>query len=84
VIGRWLATAAIGALLLVAVALPGLPGMGQGVEPGAVRADVADAVGRVGERLPDFELLDLEGEPVRLSDLRGHRVLLTFERSLDW
>jgi peroxiredoxin len=38
----------------------------------------------VGERLPDFELLDLEGEPVRLSDLRGHRVLLTFERSLDW
>lgn len=84
VIGRWLATGAIGVLFLVAVALPGLPGMSQGVEPGVVRSDVADAVGRVGQRLPDFELRDLAGQPVRLSDLRGHRVLLTFERSLDW
>ena len=83
-IGRWLASGAIGVLLLVTVALPGLPGMSQGVEPGVVRSDAAAAVGRVGDRLPDFELRDLAGRPVRLSNLRGHRVLLTFERSLDW
>ena len=61
-----------------------LPGLQQGFEPGKVRADDPDAVGRVGEVLPDFELRDLQGVPVRLSDFRGHRVLLTFERSLDW
>jgi peroxiredoxin len=49
-----------------------------------LRAHVGDRAGRVGEPMPDFALADLDGEIVRLSDLRGHRVLLTFERSLDW
>ena len=40
--------------------------------------------GRTGEVLPDFTLRDLDGVPVRLSDLRDQRVLLTFERSVDW
>jgi len=30
----------------------------------------------VGEQAPDFELLNQRGEPVRLSDYRGRRVLL--------
>lgn len=30
----------------------------------------------VGDRAPDFSLLDDEGNTVRLSDLRGHRVVL--------
>jgi len=82
--GRILATLGILVLLAIPLVGPRLPGLQQGIEPGKVRADDPDAVGRVGEALPDFELLDLQGVPVRLSDFRGHRVLLTFERSLDW
>lgn len=82
--GRILAT--LGILLLLVIPLAGtrLPGMQSGVESGPVRADVPGAVGRVGDALPDFQALDLQGVRVRLSDFRGHRVLLTFERSLDW
>lgn len=32
----------------------------------------------VGEKAPDFELVDMEGNPVRLSGLKGKRVLLDF------
>lgn len=32
----------------------------------------------VGQRAPDFELPDLEGDLHRLSDLRGQRILLNF------
>ncbi|GLX00837.1 peroxiredoxin [Microtetraspora sp. NBRC 16547] len=32
----------------------------------------------VGERAPDFELQDQHGTPVRLSDLRGRKVVLVF------
>ena len=37
-----------------------------------------------GEALEDFGLVDLDGHAVRLADFRGHRLVLTFERSLDW
>ncbi|NNL67847.1 MAG: redoxin domain-containing protein [Myxococcales bacterium] len=50
----------------------------------AVRSEVEGAAGRLGEPLPDFTLPDLDGDAVTLSQLRGHRVLLTFERSVDW
>jgi len=33
-----------------------------------------------GERAPDFELEDVQGKPVRLTDLRGKIVLLAFLR----
>jgi peroxiredoxin Q/BCP len=33
---------------------------------------------QVGESAPDFELPDQDGEPVRLSELRGRRVVLYF------
>ncbi len=80
---RWLATLAIGGLLLLAFALP-TTSLGRRGTDTALRADIDTFVGREGETLPDFTLPDLEGNPVRLSDLRGHRVLLTFERSVDW
>lgn len=32
----------------------------------------------LGRRAPDFELLDVEGRPVRLSEFRGRVVLLHF------
>ena len=80
---RWLATAAIAALLLLDLMLPSLD-IGRRGSEAAVRSDVPHAVGRVGERLPDFTLPDLDDTPVRLSDLRGRPVLVTFERSVDW
>lgn len=48
-----------------------------------VRADVESAIA-LGQRLPDVELRDLDGRRVTREDLLGHRVLLTFERSVDW
>jgi thioredoxin-dependent peroxiredoxin len=30
----------------------------------------------VGAQAPDFEVLDHHGDTVRLSDLRGHKILL--------
>jgi len=80
---RVLATLAIVALLALDWALPRLD-LGRRGSEIAARADVPGAVGVVGETLPDFTLPDLEGVPVTLSDLRGQRVLLTFERSVDW
>jgi len=83
VIGRVLATIPIVALLAFDLLLPRFDVLRQGTDPVA-RADVETAVAKVGEPMPDFTLPDLDGVPVTLSDLRGHRVLLTFERSVDW
>ncbi|MCZ6783596.1 MAG: hypothetical protein O7G30_09840 [Proteobacteria bacterium] len=80
---RWLATAAIVALLALDLFLPSTSLGRRGTEA-AARADIDGAVGAIGETLPDIALPDLEGDLVRLSDLRGHRVLLIFERSVDW
>ncbi len=50
-----------------------------------VRADVSTAIGQPGEKLLDFTLPDVDGNPVTLSSFFGKsRVVLTFERSLDW
>ena len=80
---RWLATAAILLLLALDLALPATSVGRRGTDVNA-RSDVASAVVRVGEPFPDFALDDIDGTPVRLADLRGHQVLITFERSVDW
>lgn len=80
---RWLATAAIVALLALAVFIPNTPLGRRGAEA-VVRADVAGAVGALGQRLPDLSLRGLDGRPLDLADFRGHPLLLTFERSVDW
>jgi len=79
---RWLATAVIVALLALDLFLPGTSVGRRGNEARA-RSD-APAIGQVGQMLPDLSFVDLEERPVRLSDFRGQRVLLTFERSVDW
>jgi hypothetical protein len=80
---RWLATAAIVPLLLLAVALPQTSIGRRGTET-RVRADVADMRVRIGTPLPDLRFETISGEPYRSVDLLGHRVLLIFERSVDW
>ena len=80
---RVLATVAILALLVLDGMLPGMAMFRQGHEIEA-RAHAPAAVPRVGEPMPDFTLPDIDGVAVTLSDWRGHRVLLTFERSVDW
>jgi cytochrome oxidase Cu insertion factor (SCO1/SenC/PrrC family) len=80
---RWLATALIVALLVLVWLLPGTP-LGRRGSDRALRADAPNAVPQVGAVLADFEMNDIDGSPFRLVDLRGKRVLITFERSLDW
>jgi cytochrome oxidase Cu insertion factor (SCO1/SenC/PrrC family) len=82
VTGRILATFGIVVLLLLDLVLPSTVIGRRGVS--AARNDVPAAAPRVGERMPDFSLVDLDGRVIRPSDLLGHRVLLTFERSVDW
>lgn len=80
---RWLATAIIGLLLLL-TAFVSQTGIGRRGTEAVVRADVEGAVGALGERLPAIELVGLDGSPVTVADFRGHPLLITFERSVDW
>jgi len=80
---RWLATAAIGLLLVLDVVLPSTP-LGRRGREAVARADVPAAVTREGDTLPDLAFTDLDGQTLQLHALRGHPVLLTFERSVDW
>lgn len=48
-----------------------------------VRADVESRI-EIGQRLPPLELVGLDGRSYNREDLDGHRVLLVFERSVDW
>ena len=80
---RWAATFVIATLLVLDVVLPHTSIGRRGNEDRA-RTDVPSISKLRGERLPDFELETISGDPWRSEDLRGHRVLLTFERSVDW
>lgn len=81
--GRWLATGGIALLLLLDLALPATP-LGRRGPEAQVRSDVEEAFTGVGEEFPDVTFVELDGEPLRISELQGVRVLLTFERSVDW
>jgi cytochrome oxidase Cu insertion factor (SCO1/SenC/PrrC family) len=80
---RWLATAAIGLLLVLDMVLPSTP-LGRRGREAAARSDVPAAVTRVGDSLPDLSFTDLDGRTLHLHTMRGRPVLLTFERSVDW
>jgi hypothetical protein len=80
---RVLATGLILGLLALDVALPTTSIGRRGSSDVALR-DVVGATGEIGERLPELRLVSLDGRELRLSDWLGHRVLLTFERSVDW
>lgn len=80
---RALATIVIVALFIVNWMLPSTS-LGLRGPDDVARLDVDSMTIEVGARLPDATLLDLRGLPVELSALRGSRVLLIFERSVDW
>ncbi len=80
---RVLATGVILGLLALDVALPNTSIGRRGSSDEALRDVVGHSV-EIGERLPELRLVSLDGRELRLSDLLGHRVLLTFERSVDW
>lgn len=79
---RSLATVVLAALLLLNLALP-TTSIGRRGSETLVRADVTSEL-LIGKTLPPLELLALDGRVVTQEDLLGHRVLLTFERSVDW
>ncbi|HYN63089.1 MAG TPA: TlpA disulfide reductase family protein, partial [Candidatus Limnocylindrales bacterium] len=64
---RWLVVAAL--LPLVLLAAWGALMLGRSAAP---------AGARVGQPAPDFALADLQGNPLRLSDLRGRPVIVNF------
>lgn len=80
-LGRTLSRSGRAAPALLAVALLGLlvaqacTPSSQAVEGGRQEATVGV---NVGELAPDFTLTDLEGSPLRLSDLRGKVVFINF------
>lgn len=79
---RSLASLVLLVLLGIVLLLPSQPLAARGPEH-RVRQDVETALA-LGQGLPEFELHGLDGRVVTRADLSGRRVLLTFERSLDW
>jgi hypothetical protein len=80
---RILATVVILLLLGLDFMLPSTTLGRRGREANA-RIDQNSAFQELGAQLPALALRDLDGRPVALDEFLGHRVLLTFERSVDW
>ncbi len=79
---RGLATLILAALFALNFILPNSSFSHRGPE-NKVRADRPSQLA-IGRALPPLELLGFDGRTYSREDLRGHRVLLTFERSVDW
>lgn len=79
---RGLASLVVLGLLALNLLLPSAAVTARGPE-NRVRSDVASELA-IGRSLPPLELQDLQGRVHTREDLLGHRVLLTFERSVDW
>ena len=79
---RALASVVVLGLLALNVTMPGAAVVARGTEA-RIRSDVPSEL-EVGQSLPGFTLYDLQGRAYTREDLLGKRVLLTFERSVDW
>ena len=79
---RGLATLLVLGLLGLNMMMPTAKISARGPE-NLVRTDIDTSLA-IGQSLPELELVDLEGRRFTRWDLLGHRVLLTFERSVDW
>jgi len=79
---RGLASLALLGLLGLNLMLPSTSIGRRGTEA-LVRADVESSLA-LGQSLPELELMGLDGRVYSREDLLGQRVLITFERSVDW
>ena len=79
---RGLATLILVALFALNLSLP-TSSFGQRGAENKVRVDVTSQL-VMGQSLPPLELVGFDGRTYTREDLQGHRVLLTFERSVDW
>ncbi|MBJ18913.1 MAG: hypothetical protein GY910_26735 [bacterium] len=79
---RALASVVVLGLLGLNLALPTAKMTARGNE-NLVRADIESRLA-IGGTLPDLELFGFDGRRFTREDLLGHRVLITFERSVDW
>jgi len=82
VILRGLASLVVVGLFVLNMMLPTMAMTARGSE-NRVRADIESRLA-IGRSLPDLELFAFDGRRVTREDLLGHRVLITFERSVDW
>ena len=80
---RWTATAVIAALFVLNLALPSTSIGRRGSDP-EPRRDVPGLFGENGTPLPKLHLVNINGDVSKATDLLGHRLLLIFERSVDW
>jgi hypothetical protein len=80
---RWLGSLLIVALFALNLALPATPMGRRGTDAGP-RSDIEAAKLRVGDQMPNLELTTIDGMRLRIADFRGKRILITFERSVDW
>jgi peroxiredoxin len=74
---NWLAILAIS---LIGICLIGCLGIGLTIRfaPNIYQYSLENSSLKVGEAAPDFELMSLEGETIRLGQFRGQPILLTF------
>lgn len=79
---RGMATLILAALFALNLVLPTGSFSYRGSE-NKIRADVETKLA-IGQQLPPLELVGLDGRNYSREDLLGHRVLLIFERSVDW
>ena len=80
---RWIWTIVILAVGLLVIVSPGTD-IGRRGSEAAARNEAPSGWASVGQPLPALALQHLDGTPFDLTSLAGHRVLLTFERSVDW
>lgn len=80
---RWIATIVIALLFVLNLALPSTSIGRRGTDTEA-RLDAPGQFGSIGDKLPKFFLVNIDGDPVKSSTLLGYRTLLIFERSVDW
>lgn len=80
---RWIATVIIVSLFVLNLVLPSTS-IGRRGSDAQPRMDIPEAAGEIGKPLPSFQLKSITDELIDSSQLLGHRVLLIFERSVDW
>ena len=64
--------------LLMSLTLLGLAGCGQHPASPSVSPEAAIPAGKVGSRLPEFFVKDLQGREISSADLKGKVVLVDF------